>query len=523
VLLIVADDLGYTDISPYGSEIETPTLDSLAGEGILFSQFYTSAMCSPTRSMLLSGLDNHRAGFGNLKERMADNQRGRRGYEGYLAPATPTLAERLSAAGYRTYMAGKWHLGEANGADPASRGFDRHFALHDSGASHFSDMLSLSGPGKVTYAEDGQRVQTLPEDFYSTRFYTDKIIEYLAGDAGDERPFFAYVAYTAPHFPLQAPAQSIARYRGRYAEGYSAIAARRHRRAVDLGLIPGDSAAFPGAGTEPAWGDLDEPARSSEARAMEIYAGMVDFLDSEIGRLLGYLEEQDLRDNTLIIFMSDNGAEGHRLNQGMGPLYDWQQQCCDNSLENMGSPGSYVVQGPNWATVSATPFRMFKGFVSEGGIRVPAIISPPGGLREGRVYSEVAMVTDILPTIMDVLEIDVDAATLDGRSLAPAFRSAGPALSDGDDRVVAWELLGKRAVRRGPWKIVHESPFVDWWDMERIGARNDAWQLYNLDSDPAELTDLSKSEPERLAEMIGLWDAYAGRNGVVLPASARNY
>lgn len=523
VLLIVVDDMGYTDIAPYGSEIETPTLDGLARNGAIFSQFYASPMCSPTRAMLLTGLDNHRTGLGNLKERMADNQRDQPGYEGYLASPAPTLPEHLHSAGYRTYMTGKWHLGSGIGSDPAAHGFERHFALHDSGASHFSDMLSLSGPETVHYADDGRAVTSLPDDFYSTRFYTDKLIEYLESDSDSKRPFFAYLAYTAPHFPLQAPADTIEKYRDRYQAGYAAIAQARRQRASDFGLFPSGAQPFPGTSTEPQWHELGADEKEEQAKVMAIYAAMIDEVDANIGRLLAYLEQQEQRENTLIIFLSDNGAEGHRLSQGMGPLYDWSRACCDNSTENLGLEGSYVTQGPQWATVSVSPFRMFKGFASEGGIRVPAIISLPNGAGEKGIQANVASVTDILPTVLDLLDLSPGPDVLDGQSLLPALLSSGDVTVAPDERVIGWELLGKRALRSGDWKIVRESPFVDWWDSERIGIRKNVWQLYNLAEDPAELDDLAESNPQRLDDMIGKWEAYAERNGVVLPDTARDY
>lgn len=522
ILLIVADDLGFTDLGAYGGEIETPHIDSLAANGVMFSQFYASPMCSPSRAMLLTGIDHHRAGLGSLASRLSDNQRNQPGYEGHLINSVTTLPEFLREAGYRNYFAGKWHLGDKQGADPGSRAFDRHFALHDSGASHFSNMMSLSGPEKVLYTDDGEAVDALPEDFYSSRFYTDKLIEYLQTDSADKRPFFAYLAYAAPHFPLQAPKRSVDKYRGRYDAGYDVLHEQRLANAQALQLVPGDIQAFPGAGIESAWAELGEADRQRESRVMEIYAAMIDDMDSNVGRLLAYLEESGVDENTLIIFLSDNGAEGHRLHHGLGPLDDWSKICCDNSLQNLGNEDSYVMLGPHWARASMAPFRMFKGFTSDGGVRVPAIVSYPKDLAGGRIEGSIATISDVLPTVLDIAGVDRTALTLDGQSMLPLLRGEATTVHP-EDAVFGWELLGKSALRQGDWKIVRESPFSDWWDADGLGIKRNEWQLYNIASDPAELEDLSAAEPQRLQRMIALWEEYAAANGVILPESARSY
>lgn len=529
ILLIVADDLGYTDIGAYGGEIETPHLDALASEGVTFSQFYASPMCSPSRAMLLTGLDHHRVGLGNLAARLAENQRGRPGYEGRLNAAAVTLPELLSGLGYRTYLSGKWHLGSGGGAEPGARGFDRHFALHDSGASHFADMMSVSGPEKVLYTDDGEPVERLPEDFYSSRYYTDRLIEFLNEDGGDTRPFFAYLSYTAPHFPLQAPAATIAKYQGRYDDGYDVLHRRRLERAQALGLVADDVTAFPGIERGRSWTDLSAAERAVQSRVMEIYAAMIDDMDANIGRLLGYLRDRGELGNTAIVFLSDNGAEGHRLEHGLGPLYAWSRECCDNSPANMGRAGSYVMLGPHWARASMAPFRMFKGFTSEGGIRVPAIVRYPRRFAGGRTFTGIATIRDVMPTVLELAASDGEQpggwqppAGGDARSLVPILAGRERRVH-ATDAVFGWELLGKRALRRGDWKIVRESGFVDWWDSEALGIRREAWQLYNLAEDPAELRDLSAERPERLEDMVERWADYAEANGVILPETARGY
>ncbi|ANO50512.1 arylsulfatase [Woeseia oceani] len=522
ILLIVADDLGYTDIGAYGSEISTPNIDSLAASGVAFSQFYASPMCSPSRAMLLTGIDHHRVGLGNLVSRLADNQRGQPGYEGRLIQSVATLPQILKKAGYRNYFSGKWHLGDSNGADPGSRGFDRHFALHDSGASHFANMMSLSGPEKVLYTDDGKPVDELPDDFYSTRFYTDKLIEYLDADSKDDRPFFAYLAYTAPHFPLQAPLASVEKYKGRYDEGFDALHARRLARAQELNLVPAGIRSFPGIDPDRNWSSLSTPEKKSAARIMEIYAAMIDDVDANIGKVITYLRDHGLADDTLVVFISDNGAEGHRLDQGLGPLDDWSKECCDNSFENMGNEDSYLMLGPDWARASMAPFRMFKGFTSEGGVRVPAIVNFPANFAGTRVFDGIATIMDIAPTILDIVGVDTSKLHMDGKSMLPVLRGQSAAVHP-DEVSFGWELLGKSALRQGKWKIVRESRFSDWWDADSLGIKRNEWQLYDLSQDPAELNDLAGNEPQRLQNMIALWEEYAAANGVIMPDTARSY
>jgi arylsulfatase len=530
ILLIVADDLGYSDLGVYGSEIETPNLDALARDGIRFAQFYASPMCSTTRAMLLTGIDHHRVGFGNLAERVSDNQKGRPGYEGFLNFRAATLPEILRDAGYRTYITGKWHLGSGADTDPAQRGFDRSYVLLESGAGHFENMLPLLGPGKAEYSEDGSRLDSLPDGFYSSRFYARQMIEYLQTDGGSERPFFAYLAFTAPHFPLQAPRESIARYEGRYDNGYDVLHAQRIERMQQEGLLDEEIRAFPRLTTERSWTELTAAERKSQARRMEIYAAMIDDMDAYVGEIIDYLKTHELFENTVIFFMSDNGAEGHYLHWGLDPLVPWGQTCCDNTLSNMGNADSYLMLGPDWARVSVSPLRMFKGFVSEGGIRVPALIHFPLRLAQGVTNRSVVTVRDVMPTILELAGVDHPAGQFKGRQVLPmqgksmlAVLEARADSVHGEDFSMGWELFGKRAIRSGDWKILWEPDHVDWWDSEATGISRNTWQLYNLAADPAELSDLSESHPDRVGAMIELWERYASDNGVVIPDKQRGY
>jgi arylsulfatase A-like enzyme len=530
IFLIVADDLGYSDLGVYGSEIETPNIDMLARAGIRFTQFYASPMCSTTRAMLLTGIDHHRVGFGNLAERLAGNQKQQPGYEGYLNERAVTLAELLQDAGYRTYMTGKWHLGSRPRTDPSQRGFDRSFVLVESGAGHFDNMLPLLGPGKAEYSDDGKKVDALPDGFYSSRFYARQMLDYLEGDAGEERPFFAYLAFTAPHFPLQAPRESIAKYEGRYDRGYDAIHEQRIRRMQRLGLLADDIVSFPRLTTETPWSELTAAGRESQARRMEIYAAMVDDMDAYVGEVIDYLREQGLYDSTAIFFLSDNGAEGHYLRWGLDPLVPWAEKCCDNSLSNMGNADSYLMLGPDWARVSVAPLRMFKGFVSEGGIRVPAIVHFPARLPAGTINRSFVTVRDVMPTILELAGVDHPGDHYKGRSVLPMQGRSMLAMLEGvaesvhgENFTMGWELFGKRGVRNGDWKILFEPDHVDWWDAEAMGITKNRWQLYDLSADPAELRDLAGSDPQRVEAMIRLWENYASDNGVIIPETQRAY
>ena len=521
VLFIVADDLGYTDLGVYGSEIGTPNLDALATNGIMFKNFYAAPTCSPTRAMLLSGVDNHPAGMGSMYQEIAPNQVGQRGYEEELHSRVATIAEVLGDAGYHTYMTGKWHLGYEDDNSPAARGFDRSFASLAGGASQF-DMMPMVGPGKAPYREDRDMLDSLPDDFYSTKTFTHKLIEYIDSNQADDQPFFGYLAYTAVHWPLQAPQESIARFKGQYDDGYDVLHANRVQRLKALGLIGANVEAYPRLDQEPEWDSLSEEEKQYSARLMEIYAAMVSDLDLYVGELINYLESIDELDNTFIVFLSDNGAEGHEMDRSIGAIGRWIEECCDNSYTNMGNADSYLWYGASWARASTGPWRMFKGFPSEGGIRVPAIIHYPT-VHQSNVNTAVVSVMDVMPTVLDLAGIEHPTSpykgrnieTMTGKSMLPMLRGDATTVHANDD-FIGWELFGKTAIRQGDWKIIQE-PAGDFWEPRDPLAENYPWQLFNLADDPSELRDLAATHPEKLAEMILLWDRYAEENQVIIP------
>jgi arylsulfatase len=508
VLLLVADDLGYADLGVMGSEIRTPQLDALARAGVLLTDFHATPVCFATRASLLSGVDHHVAGFAApgffAVER---NQRGHAAYAGRLAPGIRLLSQDLRDRGYHTYFTGKWDLGRAPEDAPQARGFERSWALLDGGASHFAD-----GAGLVVfqrgahYVEDGRPVEP-PPDFYSSTFYTDQMLRYLRARPADDRPYFAYVAYTAPHWPLQVPDAWLDRYRGAYDAGYEQLHASRLDRMRRAGLVPATVPVQPRPPQVPAWSGLDGAARAALARRMEIYAAMVELLDTEIGRLLEGARAAGGRRDTIIVFLSDNGPEGNDIRRL--PLNQWWLPLAfDSSVAQLGREGSYSWLGPGWAMASATPLRLYKAYPTEGGYRVPAIVAWQGRIEAGRREQAVLNVTDLNATLREITGLPPLAAATAGRSFGALLEDANAAAPNAG-RSMPLELFGRRAVRRDQWKAVRFAP--------PLGAGR--WQLYDMSSDPGEQQDLATGLPGILAPLVAAADRHAGEVGVVRPAS----
>jgi arylsulfatase A-like enzyme len=520
ILLIVADDMGYSDLGSYGGEIKTPVLDQLAQQGVRYTDFYVSPTCSVTRSMLLSGTDNHVAGLGNMGEYNTPNQVGKPGYEGVLNKRVASVAELLQDNGYHTYMAGKWHLGLKPDQIPHARGFERDFSLLVGGGSHFNDGWNLEWQiPKMPYTEDGRPVKKLPKDFYSTKTYTDKTIQFIEEGRKDGKPFFAYMAYTAPHGPLHVPDDWLRRYKNRYDEGWDGIRKQRLERMQQLGIVERGVNTADRLSFVPRSTSLAPAARVAQARKMELYAAMVEYMDRDIGRVFDYLKKIGEYDNTVVIFFSDNGAEGNDLRAmvagrvgSMGYLHA-MNNFAENGHNALGRKGTYAEYGPAWAQVSMVPFRIYKGWLSEGGIRSPLIVSGPGVQGVGEINKKAVLhVMDIVPTVLDVAGIK-HPSTYKGRKIAPvqgkswvrmlAGRTQSPRTS-GD--WLGWELFGNRAIRQGDWKIT--------WLYEPFGTED--WQLFNLAKDPGEQQDLSDKFPKKRKTLIALWNKYVKKNGVII-------
>jgi arylsulfatase len=512
-LLVVADDMGWTDLGAFGSEIETPNLDALAERGIKFTGFTVSVSCSPTRSMLMSGNDNHVAGLGNMGELLTKNQVGKPGYEGHLNDRVVSLAEVLRDGGYHTYLSGKWHLGHKPGTVPFDRGFERSFSMLNGGASHWSDMygiLPMDDPAK--YTMDGKFLKSLPGDFYSSRSYADFLIRAIRENRGDGKPFLAYLAFTAVHDPVQVPEPWLSKYRGRYDAGYEALKVSRWEAAKKIGVVPqGAELAARHPMIEP-WEDLGDEERAVEARGMEVYAGMLEAMDYHYGRVVDFLKDIGEYENTVVIFFSDNGANPWYSDEYPGAGEKEFREKFDNSLENIGNPRSNYSYGMGFASGSGGPLDKFKMTVGEGGIRSPLLISGPN-IKGGRQVGSFAYVTDIMPTILELAGLD-HPAEFRGRKIEPMSGRSMRGLLDGTKEAiygskefVGGEMGGGKWMRQGDFKAVMVPPPYG----------TGVWQLFDVAEDPGEAKDLSKSMPDRLEVLKAAWDRYAKDVGVVLP------
>jgi len=488
-LVILADDMGFSDLGCYGSEIRTPNLDRLAAEGLRFTQGYNCARCCPSRASLLTGLYPHEAGVGKIVS-FPDGPEKPGPYQGYLNDRCATLAELLRAAGYRTYMSGKWHVGEMREHWPRRRGFDRYFGLISGGSSYW-ELLEEPGRKRVM-AQDDEPFTPEPGEFYMTDAFSDFAVRCLREHAGRDEPFLLYLAYTAPHWPLHAWPEDIARYEGTYRIGWDELRRRRYTRQLELGIIDPQWALSPRDGSVPAWEDVEY--KPYWKRLMAVYAAMIDRMDYGIGRVLQVLDETGAAENTVVVFLSDNGG-------------------CDEDIAGRklhtpgtraGERGSYDACKRPWANASNTPFRLYKKYIHEGGIATPFIVRWPRAFpRGGQLTREVAHITDIMPTCLDASGA-VYPETFAGRALLPlAGRSLLPALR-GESReprpALFWEHFGNRGVRQDDWKYV-------------ATARGD-WELYNLAEDRTELRSLGAEQPEKARELDALYAAWAGRVGV---------
>jgi arylsulfatase len=521
IVIILGDDLGFADMGSFGSEIKTPNLDSLAKEGVRFTNFYTHASCSPTRSMLLSGVDTHINGLGNMDEWTAPNQSGVPGYEGYLNKQVLTLPQLLKDAGYHTYMVGKWHLGKAPELIPAARGFERDFSLLD-GAGSYWDMTNFTGASpQSVFTEDGRYLKELPKDYYATKTYTDKLIGFIDANHGDGKPFFAYVSHQAPHDPYHLPKEWRNRHVGAYDKGWDAVRQARLKRQIELGIQPPDTQLAERMWFVPDPIVLAPASRAILGKKMELYAGMVENMDFHIGRLIDHLKKIGEYENTIFIVFGDNGAEGtdlFKMIAGSPGSRDFLFAAINWSQTNpnaWGDPGSYVGYGPMWAQVSMTPFSQYKGWVAEGGIRNALIVSGPAVKRpKGSINHGLMHVADIMPTLLEIAGADYpktdegrEVPGLIGKSWSPVL--AGQTESPRtDEDYLAWEIFGNRAVRQGEWKLR--------WQYKSFGKGD--WELFNLAADPAERKDLAAQHPDRLKQMLALWDRYVQANNVILPS-----
>jgi arylsulfatase A-like enzyme len=486
IVIILGDDLGYSDLGCFGSEIKTPNLDSLAKAGVRFTQFYTSASCSPTRSMLLTGVDTHLNGLGCMNEWAAPNQWGVDGYEGYLKTNLVTLPQMLRDAGYHTYMVGKWHMGKQPDEIPAARGFERDFSLLD-GAGSYWDMESFTAANpKSTFTEDGRYLRKLPKNYYATKTYTDKVISFIEEGRKDGKPFFAYVSHQAPHDPYHLPREWRSRHVAEYDKGWDVVRKERLKRQIQLGIMP--------AGTELSermWFIPDATLLAPISRAilgkkMELYAGMVENMDYHTGRLIDYLKKIGEYDNTIFIVFGDNGAEGADLFKMLAGTPGTRNylfasiQWSQTHPNAWGDPHSYVGYGPMWAQVSMTPLSQYKAFMCEGGIRNCLIVKGPVVKRPaGSINGGLMHVADLMPTLLEVAGTSYPK-TVNGQEPPPLLGKSWVKMLAGEEEspraaqdYLAWEIFGNRAVRQGDWKLV--------WEYKPYGTEQ--WELFNLAAD----------------------------------------
>jgi arylsulfatase len=521
IVIILADDMGFADMGSYGSEIKTPHFDSLASNGVRFTNFYTHATCSPTRSILLSGVDTHLNGLGNMDEWTAPNQMGVDGYEGNLSKRVVTLPQLLKASGYHTYMVGKWHMGKQPDQIPAARGFERDFSLLD-GAGSYWDMTNFTAASpKSVFTEDGRYLTKLPKDYYATKTYTDKMIGFIEAGRADGKPFFAYVSHQAPHDPFHLPKEWRNRHAGEYDKGWDAVRQARLKKQIELGITPAGTQLSERMWFVPDPIVLAPAAKAHLGKKMELYAGMVENMDYHVGRLIEYLKKIGEYDNTIFIVFGDNGAEGTDLfaniagTPGTRDFLFAATKWSQTHEKAWGDPGSYVGYGAPWAQVSMTPFSLYKGWLAEGGVRNALVVSGPVVKRtKGSINHGIMHVADIMPTLLEIAGAGYpktyeghEVPALMGKSWSPML--AGKTESPRNEQdYIAWEVFGNRAVRQGDWKIR--------WLYKPLGKGD--WELYNLASDPSERKDLAAERPDKLKALLALWDSYVKANNVIIPS-----
>ncbi|MFT4092730.1 MAG: arylsulfatase [Niabella sp.] len=502
IILILADDMGFSDLGCYGGEVQTPNLDKLASEGIRYKQFYNAARCCPTRASLLTGIYPHQAGMGWMA---AADLRTTPAYQDNLNNECVTIAEVLKPAGYNTYMTGKWHVTNERKIDgyvtdnwPLQRGFERYFGIIPGGANYFTPVI---------YSNN--RRYKAPENFYLTDAISDTSVKYIEDHFSTHtgKPFFMYVAYTSPHWPLHAPAAVIEKYKDTYTKGWDAIREERFAKQKQIGLFNNDTKLNPRDARIPAWNTISEKEKKEMSMRMAIYAAQIDIMDQGIGRIINSLKEHGQLDNTLIFFLSDNGACAEYISSGKSKAVDGTSETFE----------SYRI---NWANVSSTPFKEYKHFTHEGGIAAPLIVHWPNGVKNelnNHFVTEYGHITDIMATCADVARAAYPATfnghtivPLQGKSLLPHF--SGQTNNRGK---IYWEHEANIALHDGKWKLVAKTE-------EDRPLSEAALQLYDMDADPTEINDVSKQYPQRVKAMYNDWDRWAHSIGA-FPLDTREY
>ncbi|MBU6156951.1 MAG: arylsulfatase [Alphaproteobacteria bacterium] len=506
IVLMLIDDAALMDLGAFGGEARTPHIDALAQSGAMAVNYHTSPLCSPSRAMLLTGVDNHKTGVATIEEVLPRELAGKPGYSLRLEPGVVTVASRLKAAGYRTSMVGKWHLGHGEGDLPNAHGFDRSLALDASGADNWEQKPYMPYYHDAPWFEDGKPVQ-LPETFYSSELIIDRAIRYIDEARGTDAPFLSYVAFQAVHIPVQAPRTFSDHYKGQFDSGWDAMRTARWQRAKALGLIPVDAPLAPMPAGSRRWESLSVGEQRMAARSMEVYAGMIEAMDHHIGRLVEHLKKTGEFDNTIFVLTSDNGPEPsdpvHAPGMNLWMMlhgYEW-------TLETMGEKGSLGYVGREWAAALASPGKLFKFYTTQGGLRVPFVISGPGVAPGSRVTG-LTFVTDVTPTLLDMAGVAVEPKpgeiAMTGRSLA-AHLSGMSGHPRGETDWVGTEVAGNAALYRGRYKLSRNAPPLS----------DGAWQVHDLVTDPGETHNLAESAPALLASLLEDYAAYEKRMGVL--------
>lgn len=511
IVILLADDWGFTDVGAFGGEIATPNIDALAANGARFSNFHVAGSCSPTRAMLQTGVSNHRAGLGNMPETIPPEHLGKPGYDAELNRKVVTMAEQLRAAGYRTYLTGKWHLGNRPDNLPTGKGYDHAFALGQSGADNFEEKPNLLLYEKAAWTEDGKPAH-LPKDYYSSRFIVDKMIQYVDAGNASGKPFLASVNFLANHIPVQAPDADIAAYATRYQSGWTRLREERRAGAIAKGMMP-PGMAMVTMNTTADWNAQTPAQKAQRAGAMAAYGGMATAMDREIGRLVAHLKANGQYDNTVFVFMSDNGGEA--LDPMSKPINALSARYYYNQTPaQQGRRGSFTAIGTSFASAVSAPLRGYKFTASEGGLRVPLIISWPGNpaIRKGSIVPAFAHVTDIAPTLLHMVGLAPQNGTFAGRTVEPMtgfdltpLLVGKAAAAHPADVALGYELAGNSVVFKGDLKLVKNLPPYG----------DGKWALYDIAKDPGETRDLSMSNPLAFQTMQSDFAAFAKRDQVL--------
>jgi arylsulfatase/uncharacterized sulfatase len=519
IVVILADDLGYSDIASYGSEINTPNLDQLAQQGLRFSRYYTSASCAPTRAMLLTGVDSHRAGVANIAEALTAEQSHSPFYRGSLNHNVVTVATLLKESGYHTNMAGKWHLGyEDKSLMPINRGFEQTVMMPFSGGDNWTSQSYLPNYRKTLWYKNGEEIE-LPEDFYSSKFLVDNAISQIENNRDSDQPFFSYLAFQAVHIPVQAPREYTEKYIDTYQHGWSALKEARQQAVKDLGLIRNDAPVKTMNSTQD-WDALTAQEQRFNSKRMAVYAGMIDAMDFHIGRLVNYLKDIGEFDNTIIVFTSDNGPEPSDpyIMHPLAPFAIEHLLGYSNDYETLGERGSYNTIGASFASAASGPLGHYKFHAGEGGMRVPMIISGPtlSKAMQGTISHSKAFVKDLAPTILAIAGTQHPGAIYKGKSIEPITgKNLLPVITGAVDTVytasdiIAYEIGGNAALIKGDYKII----------LNRSADNDDdndgQWHLYNIAQDPGETNALEASQTQVFADLLSEYERYASENGVI--------